>query len=725
VSAREELPTPQDRRQQVGSPPRDSGVAIVGLRDDSRWTGLLLPNLTNWGYQGNIWPVSRSGEPLGGYSAFSSLEELPEVPDAVFLALSAKATIELVAESVKIGVPHVVAIADGFAERNTAEGRALQDQLAEIVAGTTTRLYGPNCVGFADIRSGLCPIASPIARDVEVGSVGMISQSGSLISAVTGAFVEEAVGVDWCASVGNGAAFDVSDAIEYLLDRTTTRIICGYIETFGRASSDHLESLFERASSIGKAIVVIKAGGTSRSAQIALSHTASVAGVDRIVGELMRQHGVIRVKSTEELVRTVTLINHFQSRNTPVRTEAAIAVIEGSGGAAAEAADRLIRGRVALAKFSTETQRILTDTAPSGAFVDNPVDLTGSPKTPDAIRQAYEAIYQDPAVALVLVPWSLTLPGENEGRDFHHETLLRYANLTNATGTPTIVSTTNLHRWTNWMLQFKASHPEVLVVRGLDSTVAALHYIFPQRVESPPAEVYDAEKSMDLRDEAAGRSILAEMDAPLVRGFLSEPPHDDLEGIANSLNPPFVMKVVADGLAHRARIGAVVVGCRTFQDLEEAKRSILGNTKKAGVDKRRIRGLLIEEMVFGPELLVGFNRDSWYGSYLVLARGGVDVEKTESVAILRVPDDDIEGALHRLGIFDTTSADADVISKTVQVIRTLSHEFHGGRLRDYATVELNPLILTQDGPMIADVLLVRMASGSNQVATTKEQETIQ
>jgi acyl-CoA synthetase (NDP forming) len=437
-----------------------------------------------------------------------------------------------------------------------------------------------------------------------------------------------------------------------------------------------------------------------------MSHTASVAGADRLVGDVMNRHGVIRARSTEELVRTVSLLNYLRANGSGLQ-QGGVAVIEGSGGAAAEAADRLSRNRVALASFNDRTLQVLADAAPSGAFIENPVDLTGSPKTSDVLRHAYETIYRDAGVAMVLVPWSLTFPGENEGREFHHDTLERYAALSRDTGKPTVVSSTNLHRWTNWMLEYRAKHPEVLVVRGLDSTAAALHHLVREGGRTIDSSSHYEVPTNNVLEESVGRSVLAQLHAPLVRGFVSEPPFDDLETQAAAMQPPFVVKVIADGVAHRTRIGGVIIGCRSAEELSTAGQRIVENVLMAGIDKDQINGLLVEEMVFGPELLVGFDRDRWYGPHVVLARGGINVEESSDSVVLPLPVADLESALDGMHFVDRSIVGSQVFCETADLIRSLGDEFCDGRLSEFSTVELNPLILAREGPKIVDVLLLK------------------
>lgn len=679
----------------------ESGVAIVGARSGSLWTNLLKANLPGWGYPGAIWPVSRSRKEVDGMATVPSLGDLPAVPDAVILATGVKETIELTRASVALGIPHIVAIADGFAERGTEEGIALQQELGALVAGTQSRLYGPNGLGFADFRSGLCPLSVPLPLDLAVGGVSIVSQSGSLLSSIAGGLVAEGVGADWAISIGNGAAFHVVDALEYLVTRRTTRIVCGYIESFGLASRERVERVLDAAQAAGQQIVLVKAGASERSARIALSHTASVAGSDRVVGDLLRRHGVIRAADTEELVRTVTLLDYLGSRGRKPGEAGGLAVLEGSGGAAAQVADGLLAAGVRLAEWSPATLDALESIAPPGAYVQNPVDLTASPKPPGAIDHAYETVYRDPDVAAVFVPWALTFPAGDDGRELHEETMDRYCWLTRQTGTPTIFCAANVQRWTPWMKKYMQVHPEMLVVRGLGATLRSLATIYPARpAESGPAPD-PAAVAGTLVAEAEGREILGGLGAPLVAGSLWRPPFGPVQG----LSFPCVVKAVVPGLAHRARLGAVVLGCRDEAEVMAARDTILASLATAGIPAGRLDGLLVEEMVFGPELLVGFNRDPWYGPYVVLARGGVNVEEQHPILLDLPPEPSmVHAALAELRLIGNAGPD---LAGTVALIADLSAQFVAGHLAGYRTVELNPVILTSAGPKIADVLLVR------------------
>ncbi len=65
-----------------------ASVAIVGASGDvSRWGGSALQNIIAGGFEGSIYPVNPRGGEFFGLPVSTSLEELPEAPDLVLLAI--------------------------------------------------------------------------------------------------------------------------------------------------------------------------------------------------------------------------------------------------------------------------------------------------------------------------------------------------------------------------------------------------------------------------------------------------------------------------------------------------------------------------------------------------------------------------------------------------------------------------------------------------------------
>lgn len=674
------------------------GVAVVGARDDNLWTYLLFANLAAFGSP-EIWPVSRTRETVRGVRTYADLGELPRRPEVAVLALGAEASLPVVAQAVELGIPHIVLISDGFAERGTEGGAALQRELVATVAGGGSRLYGPNGVGFADFRARLAPLGAPIPPALRPGPVSVISQSGSLTTSILGGLTEDGVGVDWCVSIGNGAVFGVLEALEASLDRPDTRVICCYLESFG-ADRLRLESLLRRAHEQGVAIVVAKSGASAVSAAIAKSHTASIAGRDRLVDDVLTAHGVVRVRTMEDLTRAAAIAAYLDGRGAAgTSAGGGVAVIETSGGAAALAADLFSAEGVGLAGFAAETRQALADVAPPGAFVSNPIDLTASPKPYEEVTAAFGRVYADPAVRCVVIPYALTLPEENDERMVHRRSLDRYADLGARTGTPVIVSTLSDFAWTQWAEHFRERHPEALLVRGIASTVRTLARLYPA---GPVA--HEEGPALQVGDVADGRTARALLDAigvpmpPAV--FVAADDVEKAEAASSELGYPQVVKIVADGLLHKARIGGVRLGCVDAGETARAAREMLTAARTHGLGPDRIQGVLVEETASGPELFVALDRDPWFGPFLVLGTGGADAERAGDSRVLSLPAPDAAIRAALPGIVPSRHVPA-----VAGLIATLTEHFLGGELSGWATVELNPVMIDAEGPQVLDIVL--------------------
>src|SRR5204863_7744681 len=137
---------------------------------------------------------------------------------------------------------------------------------------------GPNCLGAMRPHRGLnATFAAGMARP---GSVGFLSQSGALCTAVLDWSLREAVGFSAFISIGSMLDVGWGDLIYYLGDDPHTKSIVIYMESVGDARS-FLSAAREVA--FTKPIIVIKVGHTEAAAKAAASHTGSLTGSDEVL----------------------------------------------------------------------------------------------------------------------------------------------------------------------------------------------------------------------------------------------------------------------------------------------------------------------------------------------------------------------------------------------------------------------------------------------------------
>ncbi len=674
------------------------GIAVVGASDHNFWSGHVRHNVGEFGYDGEVWPVNPNYETVGGVPAVASLAQIDGVIDAVVVAVAARRCPDIVREAVALDVDDIIVVSDGFAERDPdGPGAELQRQVVSACEDRT-RLYGPNCVGFADFRRNLCLIAEPIPAVSEPGAISIVSQSGALVSTLMAAVVEDGGSFDWCASLGNAAQFDIARAIDYVCDRGTTRSVIVYAETLGK-NIPQLRAALSRARDENVTVVMLKAGRSAVATKIAYSHTASVAGDDAEIDAFLSSFGVIRVDSLEEMARVAVLAPLVRRDRGD-----GVAVVGSSGGQAAIASDLAQRDRMKLAKLTDGTLTMLRASAESGSFIENPFDLVGRPGARASTGEIFEAVWSDPNVGFTLSPWSVVFPDESSGRQVHRDSISLAIRTAQQTGTPTVVSSLVNVPWTDWVLKTRRANPDVALVRGLENTIRALSRLFPDS-RKPPSEPETGQVTFGagVTGEIEGRRILAALGLPIVAGKICHSV-EEARDATDRLAGPYVVKADVAGVAHKARLGLVVVGCENKESVAVAVKEFEEILRAHDVPVSALAGYLVEEMASGTELLVGLIRSD-LGSFLTVAVGGVaaGTGTAASTVLLPAGDTQIRDLLsHHLPL----PSDSAGFRAAADAVTRMCAEFDTPSLAAYSDIEVNPMMVSAARASIVDALLV-------------------
>src|SRR5213592_2708409 len=142
------------------------------------------------------------------------------------------------------------------------------------------------------------PLFEDIATFPPIGHVAMSSQSGALGLAILDYARSLNIGFSTFISVGNKADVSGNDLIQYWAEDPRTDVILLYLESFGNP-----RKFGEIARRVGrsKPIVAVKAGRSGSGARAASSHTGARATSDTLVETMLRESGVIRTGTLEEL----------------------------------------------------------------------------------------------------------------------------------------------------------------------------------------------------------------------------------------------------------------------------------------------------------------------------------------------------------------------------------------------------------------------------------------
>lgn len=670
------------------------GLAIVGASERNiPWTEWLTSSLVTHDYPGPITLVNPRHATINGRATIADIDQVAEVPEIGVLMVSAPQVLIEARKLISMGTRTLIVVSNGFGEAATDDGRALEAELRELCLDNDVLMVGPNCVGFASYHDRTVAISQPVPHDIQPGPVSVLSQSGGLTSAAMVALQREGLGLDMVFSLGNGASFGVADAISYCAKREETKIIVGVVESLGQRAA--IESAVAEAKAAGKVVALLLLGASEGGRGVAASHTGAVVGERRLLSTWLSGLGVILADTPEQLGRIASLSLDLGAEP----GGAFIATV--SGGAAGITADIATRHGVELAVVEPATIQALRDLVPASTYVGNPLDMaTGD------IPGIYAALSADPHVGYLVEPWVLPWPDDTDEYRYQAAAVQRLVTMLKDAGLPVVIGSLSDQPLNDWMREL-AKQPGVSVTPDLDLTLAALGRMHGAAVlegdlRARPAGGGHADSTTAITAEAASRAILANAGLPVVAG--GEYGSADEVVAAAGTGGRWVVKLSLDSVAHKERVGGVVLGVSGPDAVREACERIAANAIAAGVSDGSDIRYLLDEMVSGPEILVGMLSDPVAGPCITVAVGGWAAEAGAIFGTLALPHPDVEAAFALWGLPHLLGAERS--AGLAGFVRDLGAAVTTGPLKGYTTIELNPVMLTSRGPVIVDALMM-------------------
>ena len=657
-------------------------IAVIGGEPAAR----AIEQSDRLGFTGEVWPVHPTKREIGGRIAYSSLDDLPGVPDAAFVAVNRKLTIEAVHQLAAMGAGGAVLYASGFAEVGP-EGAALQE---ELTAGHDLPLIGPNCYGTINARSGaaLWPDVHGCTR-VERGPA-FIGQSGNITLNMT--MNRRGVDLAYALSLGNQASVTVEECIAHFAYDPVVTAIGIYLESI------HDSVAFGTAALMAKdtrtPIVVLRTGRSETAERIAVTHTAAISAPADAYDALFDRYGIVGAESLPEMMTTLSMLDTIG----PLPGNRLIS-LSCSGGEASIVADRSAHHDVTFQPLTDDHRRRIRATLSEFVAMTNPLDYhTFIWGDGAALERCFTEVLDGPVDAGMLV---LDWPDETNDDGDWWPTLEAIESASATTGTSAIVVTSlpeNLPARVREHLNARGLGTASTIDEALAGLAACAQVGRWFDAPTPPIhrEPGHVPDHTETLGEVESKDWLRSVGVSVPRGTViqeDELPYD--------LSFPLVAKVV--GSEHKTEIGGVVMGISDEASLSEAVRRL----------QHQSSGLLIEEMVTGAvaELLVSVRREPSIGVVATIGSGGTAVELLDDTATLLLPAtrDDIAQALRstrigRLleGFRGANSGDIESVVRTIEIV--------GAAIADRADIveiEINPLMVTTDGAWAVDALIIK------------------
>jgi acetyltransferase len=688
-------------------------VAIIGASTRPGAIGaVLIDNMLAAQFRGSLYAVNPKQTSIKGVPCFPGIDKVPQRVDLAVIATPPETVPRLIAQCGLAGVRSVVVITAGFSEVGP-EGARLDRELLENARRHRVRVIGPNCLGV--MRPGIGLNATFARGNALPGSLGLVSQSGALCTAMLDWATPNKIGFSSVVSLGGSRDIDFGEIIDYLVNDPKTEHILLYIEGV-RDARRFLSSL--RAAARLKPVILMKVGRHPVGSRAAVSHTGAMVGADDVFDAAIRRAGAVRVTTIGQLVAAAQALSaHVRPRGNR------LAIITNGGGPGVMAADRAADLGIPLADLSQQTIQSLQSALPSNWSHGNPMDLIGDA---DAARYSagIAACLGDDNVdgALVmLTPQAMTEP-----------TAVAEAVVEAARGRTKPV----LACWMGdasviegrrrlaeaGIPVFRTPEPAVEVFAHVSSFYrnqrGLLQTPGPQALRSAPdieaakmiIETVLTERRSVL-NELESKALLSAFRLPVAKTVIVRSAHEAML-VAEEIGYPVALKIDSPDITHKTDAGGVLLNLGNGQAVLAGYQQIIDSVTRKQ-PQARISGVTIQPMVVrrnGRELMVGVIRDPVFGPAIAFGAGGVAVEVHKDRAVALPPlnsylvDEMIRstrvskllGAFRRMPPVKMEALE-EVLLRVSELVCELPW---------IEELDINPLIVNEDGAIVADARVV-------------------
>lgn len=688
-----------------------ASIAILGASaNPGRVGGLPLALLIQHGFAGPIYPINPKYPEISGLKCYPDIESLPGPVDLLALAVSAREVVPQLRRAAAKGIKSAVVFASGFAETNEAVGRQLQDELEACVAEIGIPVAGPNCMGFANLKTHAYTAFASVFRDfappASDHSVALVTQSGNVCSAVYAAGRKRGANFSTVINTGNEAGVEFSEYLEYFAGQPETRVIAGYVE--GLRDGPRFQRVARRLNAEGRPLILLKIGDTEKGAEAAASHTASLAGSQAVYRSVFDDLNVMEAADLAHMADLIYLAG-FQSREAGRR----VAILTISGALSALLSDKFTQAGGDVPTLPADVQAVLRAGIPDFGMVANPVDLTGSVVNQHGFMgQALTALESCDVVDIIVVyaPGALLeklTPAMTEAAGRSRKLIAAIDTLQARTrdelegaGIPVFDDTARavaalsvFGRWSGRRNSATAEEPP------------------PPR----PASAIVAATLADGRstlDEVEGKRLITEYGVPVTAERIARTA-DEAAAAAAELGWPVVVKVLSADILHKSDCGGVKLSLGS----EEAVRQAFGDatgSSRAAHPEAAITGVVVQRQEPpGTEVLLGVTRDPVFGPVMTVGLGGIFTEILGDIDHRTLPVDAAraEAMLRRLKAFPLLDGARGRPKRDVAALCRAMTALSDAVLANgdaIAEIEVNPLVVrnANEGVVALDCLAV-------------------
>jgi len=668
---------------------RPASLATFG----GSWSISIIKQCQKMGFAGQIWPIHPERDEIEGLRCYRCIEDLPSAPDASFIGVNRDATIDLVGQLARRRAGGAVCFASGFAE--VADGRARNTAL--LKAAGSMPILGPNCYGFINYLDGalLWPDQHG-GRRVDRG-VAIITQSSNIAINLT--MQSRSLPIAYMLTAGNQAQVGISELGAAVLEDERVSALGFHIEGFDDVAA--MERLFRCAWEKRIPIIVLKVGRSAAAQAMTMSHTASLAGSDKLADAFFTRYGVAQVSDLDEFIESLKLLHLMGGL-----PDNSLASMSCSGGEASLVGDLAQGLDLELRPLTDDEKAKIKVTLPPLVTISNPLDYhTFSWGNKQALTATFSAMLECRFGMTMIV---VDFPRPDRCIDHGAEVVLEAAieAVKQSGGKLALVS--------SLVENMTENQAERLMQAGIAPLMGLRSALIAIACAAQIGQAYARSLALPLNlvpfvdlaaptllDEASSKNLLRQLGIATPQGGVAKSEEEAVH-LAKEIGFPIVVKAVGQDLAHKSELAAVKLNLNDEAAVRQAVKKLENISNH----------FLVEAMVADSvmELIIGLARDPQFGLYLTLGSGGVLVEIWQDAKILLLPAtrEEIRAALLSLkmapllqGFRGRQPANIEAVIDVAEKIAQLALD----RSESLEELDINPLIATPHAAIAADALI--------------------
>ena len=676
-------------------------IVIVGASTSGGMGSRLIKNLQHGGFKGKLFGLHPKNKEAFGVPCYPDFKSLPEKVDHAIFAVSDQRIEGLIDAAIEADVKAMSIMSMLFIDDDKEP--YLKDRIQLKLKDADILLCGANGMGFFHIEKGVWVNGYYTRPNHEPGGICIISQSGSGVAGIIDC--EERINLNLSVSSGSELTVGAEDYLDYVLHQQSTKAVGMFLETIRKP--DQMIQAFQLAKERKIPIVVLKTGRTEQSAELTVSHSGGLAGVDDYYDALFEKYGIQRVADMDELATTLIMFDQPHQLATGNMVS-----IHDSGGERQLMIDIADQQGVEFAELEDGTTQKLKEILEPGLPAVNPLDAWGKglEDADQIMADCITEMLDDPNASMAAIVMDRGPLGL-----IHEEYIDYYMKQANdRTGKPVFLVTnrqgTGIHP-----LVVEATKMGMPVLDGIQSFLAGVRCLHQYRDFLSREDVIDlnldSDKLKKHQDQLEQSDFVSEADALNMFFDLGLNANqskiinneEELLSEAKSMDFPLVLKTAVEDVYHKSELNGVYLNI----DSEEKLRSSYKELQEKIPGKALLARMIQSE---GIEMIVGMTTDQQLGPMVTIGFGGYYAEALNDTVTMMPPfsKQAAKEALKSLkmkslfeGYRGSKPVDLDAFAEFASRFSMIALELSN----QICEIDLNPVILGSDICIAVDALI--------------------